>query len=207
MRSRARRSIAAWFRCCARPRRDLQREPAFLAPRSWFGPSYPFPSWTSPADVDDHRLDHRELLERVLAADAPDAALGSGSTAERQMHLPIVRRIVDDHVADAEPFRDREGSADVAGEDSAREPPAAERGKFGRLVLTVEGGDRRDRAEGLLGEDPHRGGDLGQHGRLEVPGRREATDRPAIAECAGPLRNRILDVLLHLLSRLIEMER
>src|SRR5262249_43470233 len=41
----------------------------------------------------------------------------------------------------------------------------------------------------------------------EVPGRREATDRPAIAECAGTLRNRILDVLLDLLSRLIEVER
>src|SRR5262245_57272503 len=165
------------------------------------------PSRSSPPDVDDHRLDHRELLERVLAANAPDAALRSGRTAEWQVHLPIVRGIVHDHVANAEPLCDGKGPRYVAGEDGTGEPPAADRRKLGRLMLAVEGSDRRDRAEGFLGEDAHRGSDLGQHGRLEVPGRWEATDRPAIAEHAGSLRDRILDVFLDLLSRLIKVQR
>src|SRR5260221_3688715 len=99
MRSRARRSIAAWPRYCAQPRRGPQRDPAFRVPQWWFSPSWPTPSRTSTPDVDDHRLDRRELLERVLAAHTPDTALGSGRTTEWQVHLPIVRRVVDNYVA------------------------------------------------------------------------------------------------------------
>ncbi|MPL79716.1 hypothetical protein SDC9_25600 [bioreactor metagenome] len=54
-----------------------------------------------------------------------------------------------------------------AGEGIGREPHVRGIGAGEHLVFGGKAGDRRDRAEVLLGEDLHLVGDIGEHGRLE----------------------------------------
>src|SRR6266852_641871 len=100
--------------------------------------------------LDHDRLEVGHLLERESAADAPDAALLAGATAERQVRLPVVGRLVDVHPSGFESVREAQRPREVACVDGAKQPIRRIVGEGQRLLLVAELDDRRDRAERLL---------------------------------------------------------
>src|SRR5436305_7811953 len=73
-------------------------------------------------DLDHDGLEIGHLLEREPAADAPDAALLAGSTAEGQVRLPVVRGLVDVDPACLERIRETKRARQVPGVHGSQKP-------------------------------------------------------------------------------------
>src|SRR4051794_6912066 len=72
--------------------------------------------------VDDHRLQLRQAIDREPAPDAPEAAALAAPATERQVRLPIVRAFVDVDPPGPNGFGELDAAPQVRGEDRGEEP-------------------------------------------------------------------------------------
>src|SRR6266545_7866228 len=130
----------------------------------WARSSICLPLW---CQVDHDRLQLGEALHREASAHPPDTAARPGPAAERQVRLPVVGALVDVHPTSPYRLGERQPAPQVTGEDRRQQPVLRAVHQLDRLALVADGGDRRDRAEGLLAGDLHLVAHPVQHGRLE----------------------------------------
>src|SRR6266446_4699700 len=72
-------------------------------------------------DLDDHGLQVGHLLERAVASNPPDAAAFARAPAERDVRLPVVRRLVDVDPADLQCLRHTQRPREVARVDRSEQ--------------------------------------------------------------------------------------
>ena len=147
-----------------------------------------------PGHAEHDRLQLGEGLERRRASDAADAARAAGAAAERQVRLPVVRRLVDVDPAGSHLVGVAQALRQVAGEDRRQEPVRRRVRELDRVLERVDRDDGRDRPERLLGGDERVGRDAVEDGRLPVQvGREAARARAAVHDLGsalGPRRRR-----------------
>src|SRR4051794_12395716 len=122
-------------------------------------------SWVS---ANDDRLQLAERLHRRGAADAADAARRARAAAEREVRLPIVRRLVDVHPACLRGIREAQPFLQVTREDRREKPVRRGVRQLDRVLEGIDGDNRCHRPESLLLRDERLRRHVVEDGRLPV---------------------------------------
>ena len=158
--------------------------------------------------ADDDRLELGEHLERMAAADAAGAAVGSCAAAEGEMVLPVVGRLVDVHEPAVHLVGEAEAVVEVAGEDARRAGRRGIRSSAGwprpgsRSPPPARSGRRSPPSTASAS-----GGHAVEHGGGPVQIGREAIRARSSGHDLGAALHRILDVLVHLARHGLVVER
>ena len=158
-------------------------------------------------EVEHDRLQVGHVEHRVAATDPTPTGLRTGRAAERFVRLPVVGRVVDDHVSDAELLDVLERPREASRVDGRLEPEVGVVGGRERRVVGVDRDQRNDRAERFLAVDERVQPDAVDDRRLVV----EAGGSPVVARAAeddvGALRHRVLEMAVHLLGGRLVVHR
>src|SRR6478672_9438964 len=180
---------------------------------TWWVPILPSPttptasSLLKASHVEHHGLQVAHVEHRVAAADPAPAALRARSSSERLVRLPVVGRVVDDDVADAQAVDEPEGAFEARRVDGRLEPEMRIVRDGERLVVGLDADQRDDRAERLLLVDQRVDADVGDDGRLVVEAGRAIAGARAAEHDVGTLVDGILEVPVHLRRRRLVVHR
>ena len=138
-------------------------------------------------------------MSRCLAPQPAGAR--AGGVAERLVGLPVVGRVVDDDVPDAQGVQVAEGALEASCVHGRLQPEVGVVDDGERLVVVGHGDERDNRPERLVAVDEGVDTDAVHDRRLVVELRRP----PGVARAADhdlrPLRHSVLQVGVHLLRR------
>src|SRR5215210_965638 len=127
-----------------------------LSPRSLDTPRRSAaPRVASSVQVDDHRLQLCQAIDREPAPDAPEAAALAAPATEGQVRLPVVRAFVDVDPPGPNGFGELDAAPQVGREDRGEEPVRRAVDDPDRLVHVADRRDRDDGSERLLRGDHH----------------------------------------------------
>src|SRR5277367_1955678 len=107
------------------------------------------------------------MNESKTAAEPAVAAFGAASASKRFMRFPVVRGVVDDHVAAAQAVREIESFINVLGKNRHLQSVAGGIGKFDGLFIAVHRDDGNDGTERFFVVEQHLGAHVVNYRRLE----------------------------------------